>query len=106
MSTLEELWLAGQLSGKHSKQLIALAGDGNILSERTSREIRDCLRSVNLEDLERFSRESLEDVKFTYSGQFLQDVINELGRRLGFDVEFGRYQGTPSKPAADGIWRS
>jgi hypothetical protein len=106
MATLEELWIAGQLVGKHSKQLIGLAGNGNIRDANTSKEVRECLRAVNLEDLQRFARECLDDVKWENSGYFLQDLINELGCRLGFEVEFGRYQGSTAKPAPDGVWRS
>jgi hypothetical protein len=106
MATLEELWIAGKLVGKHSKQLIGLAGNGNIRDSDTSKEVRECLRAVNLEDLQRFARECLDDGKWENSGFFLQDLINELGCRLGFDVEFGRYQGSAAKPAPDGVWRS
>ena len=35
----------------------------------------------------------------------LQDIVNELGRRLEFDVENGRYQGTHFGDGSDGIWR-
>jgi hypothetical protein len=36
----------------------------------------------------------------------LQDLINELGRRLDYRVENGRYQGTRSTIGYDGIWIS
>jgi len=36
----------------------------------------------------------------------LQDLINHIGRLLGFDVEFGRYRGTPHKIGFDGLWQS
>lgn len=36
----------------------------------------------------------------------LQDLVNELGRRLEYDVSNGHYQGTPTKIGFDGIWRS
>jgi hypothetical protein len=106
MPTLKEMWLAGQFVGKQSKQIIPLAGDSNIHSEETSSEIRDWLTQVAVEDLQRFARECLEGGKSQYSGYFLQDIINELGRRLGFNVTFGRYQGSASNPAPDGVWRS
>jgi hypothetical protein len=34
----------------------------------------------------------------------LQDVINAIGERLGFDVEFGLYQGTSRSVGFDGLW--
>ena len=36
----------------------------------------------------------------------LQDLVNELGRRLDFAVTNGRYQGTTNAVGFDGIWRS
>jgi len=36
----------------------------------------------------------------------LQDIVNELGRRLDFDVENGLYQGKKTAVGFDGIWRS
>jgi len=35
----------------------------------------------------------------------LQDIVNELGRRLDFDVEDGLYQGKKTVVGFDGIWR-
>jgi hypothetical protein len=34
----------------------------------------------------------------------LQDIVNELGRRLEYDVTNGCYQGTPNAVGFDGIW--
>jgi len=36
----------------------------------------------------------------------LQDLVNELGRRLDYDVSNGRYQGTVNAIGYDGIWVS
>jgi hypothetical protein len=36
----------------------------------------------------------------------LQDLINEVGRRLDYEVENGRYQGTPAAIGFDGLWQS
>ena len=36
----------------------------------------------------------------------LQDLVNHLGRFLGFDVTFGRYQGIRGKIGFDGYWKS
>jgi hypothetical protein len=36
----------------------------------------------------------------------LQDLVNHLGRSLGFEVTFGRYQGAQSEIGFDGHWRS
>ena len=36
----------------------------------------------------------------------LQDIVNELGRRLDFEAEDGLYQGKKTVVGFDGIWRS
>jgi hypothetical protein len=36
----------------------------------------------------------------------LQDLVNHIGRLLGFDVEFGRYRGVQGQIGFDGLWRS
>jgi hypothetical protein len=44
--------------------------------------------------------------RFEKSGLVLQDLVNELGRRLDYKVTNGRYQGTISTVGFDGIWTS
>jgi hypothetical protein len=44
------------------------------------------------------------DEPFDKSGFALQGIVNEIGRRLGYDVTNGRYQGAVNKPAHDGLW--
>jgi hypothetical protein len=36
----------------------------------------------------------------------LQDLVNHIGRFLGFEVTFGRYQGIKGKIGFDGYWKS
>jgi hypothetical protein len=43
---------------------------------------------------------------FAKGGMVLQDLINELGRRLDYTVTNGRYQGTSNKIGFDGVWVS
>ena len=42
--------------------------------------------------------------RFDKSGIVLQDLVNELGRRLDYKVINGRYQGTTNAIGFDGIW--
>jgi hypothetical protein len=36
----------------------------------------------------------------------LQDLVNHTGRLIGFEVEFGRYQGVRGEIGHDGLWRA
>ena len=88
------------------RQIIAMAGDGRVLDgSACSIELRAFLREVDVLELERFTSECLED-PFEASGFALQDVINEVGRRLEFDAEAGLYRGRRGHTGFDGIWRS
>jgi hypothetical protein len=43
---------------------------------------------------------------FPKSGFVLQDIVNELGRRLDYEVVNGRYQGTVNAVGFDGFWQA
>ena len=73
--------------------IVRIAGDGQLKDgSETSIEFRQFLTEVESEKLAEFATYCIEN-SFTSSGQVLQDVINEIGRRLGFKAENGRYQG-------------
>ena len=69
----------------------------------SSEEFRQFLREIEGEYLAKYARFCVDNA-FTDSGQILQDVVNEIGRRLGFEVENGRYQGVKNEIGFDGIW--
>lgn len=85
-------------------QVVALAGDGKLRDgNRCSLEFREYLRSIPIEKISLYIRELLSE-KFTDSGFVLQDLINEVGRRLGFEVTNGRYHGVAGQSGHDGYW--
>ncbi|MDD3492002.1 MAG: EVE domain-containing protein [Candidatus Thermoplasmatota archaeon] len=45
-------------------------------------------------------------LKGTQFNRALQDLVNHVGRLLGFEVTFGRYQGVPGEIGFDGHWKS
>ena len=106
--SLAELWRAqpDQLRDKQVDQLIAIAGEGKLLDNSlASREFREFLRNIPSILLRRYSQECL-DKAFADSGFALQDITNEVGHRLGFRVQHGRYRGSPSVIGFDGLWVS
>jgi hypothetical protein len=105
---LLDLWTKDrtQLEGKSVQQVITFAGDGRLKdANATSTEFRAFLAHTPPELLERYGTDCLT-TKFDDSGYALQDVVNEIGRRLGFKVEDGRYRGVQGQIGHDGIWRS
>lgn len=86
------------------EQVVTLAGDGQLKdNSETSSELRLFLKEIESEKLTEFANYCLEKA-FVNSGQILQDVVNEIGRRLGYQVENGRYQGVRNEIGFDGIW--
>ncbi len=88
------------------EQLLATAGDGHLLDEsECSRELRLFFSQVSSEKLGEYADQCLTR-RFDGNGKVLQDIVNELGRRLDYDVDNGRYQGTRNAVGNDGLWRS
>lgn len=88
------------------RQVVSSAGDGQLRDgTEASKEFRGYLRVCPSESLFSYAHYCLENA-FDKSGIVLQDIVNELGRRLDFDVENGLYQGKKTAVGFDGIWRS
>jgi len=104
---LISLWTSnpGAVTDLSIEQIVATAGDGKLRDETTcSVELRQFLAQVGSEQLAAYAKYCLTD-SFSKSGLVLQDVVNELGRRLDYKVSNGRYQGVTGRIGFDGIWR-
>lgn len=92
-------------------QIVNNAGDGNLRDNTNcSAELREFLSLVQHEQLKKYSDTCLENA-FSISGVaingfVLQDLVNEIGRRLGYTVENGLYRGVKNKVGFDGIWKA
>ena len=94
------------LFSKSVAQLVQFCGDGKLTNgSSTSNEFRTLLSRAPVAKFENFVNGCLAE-KFDQSGYVLQDVVNEIGRRLGFNVDFGSYTGSQTTPAFDGLWRA
>lgn len=88
------------------EQVVSNAGDGNLRDDSScSVELRQFLGEAPLEKLFEYARHCL-DSGFNRSGVVLQDIVNQFGRRLDFQVEDGLYQGKKNAIGFDGIWRA
>jgi hypothetical protein len=94
-----------QLKDKQVQQLIAFSGSGKLLdSSDCSQEFRAFLASVPSKNLAIYADNCLSH-SFPDSGFALQDVVNEVGVRLGAEVDRGRYRGTANQVGFDGLWK-
>ena len=87
------------------EQVVSTAGDGTLRDDNeSSQELRQYLGQVSSELLTGYVEHCLTS-SFSNSGFVLQDLVNELGRRLEYEVSDGRYRGTPNQIGNDGLWR-
>lgn len=108
MNSITEIWAKskGAFDSKSLSQILAFAGDGKLKDNNvTSKEFRDLLDQVPSSLLKQFADNCLTD-GFSDSGLALQDIINQIGTRLGFTIEHGLYRGKQNDIGFDGIWTS
>ncbi|HLX09081.1 MAG TPA: hypothetical protein VKY89_14605 [Thermoanaerobaculia bacterium] len=106
--SLATIWTTDpdQLRAKHIQQIISFAGDGKLRDESgASAELREYLELIPLAMLQEYAEGCLQET-FPDSGLALQDIVNEIGRRLEFEIETGRYRGSRGRIGFDAIWRS
>ena len=104
---LLDLWAKSpdQLEDKQIHQLIAFAGSGKLLDHSTcSAEFREFLATVPSEKLKKYAEQCLTE-SFQDSGLALQDLVNEIGVRMGAAATHGRYRGTKKHTGFDGLWK-
>jgi hypothetical protein len=88
------------------EQVVSTAGDGNLKDgSLCSRELQSFLSQVPSASLSAYVAHCLS-AKFEKGGMVLQDLVNELGRRLDYSVINGRYQGSTIHIGHDGLWKS
>jgi hypothetical protein len=94
------------LEGKTLSQILAFTGDGKLRdNNKTSNDFREFLNEIPSQLITQFANNCLTDA-FTESGLALQDIINQIGKRLSFTVENGLYRGNQNDIGFDGIWTS
>ena len=87
---------------KRVEQIIKFAGEGKLIDDsKASIEFRNLLRIVDSSLLRKYCNNCIEE-KFDDCGLALQDIVNEMAIRLGFQVEHGKYRNCPF----DGLWIS
>jgi hypothetical protein len=88
------------------EQVVAAAGRGDLRDgAECATELRMFLREAPTSRLADYTEHCLTQ-SFMKSGSVLQDLVNELGRRLDYAVENGRYQGVVNAIGFDGIWHA
>ena len=108
MTTLLDVWIYQKkfIEEKSIEQVLTICGDGQLKDgNETSIQLREYFANITTNMIERYIDECLNK-GFTNSGLILQDLVNEIGRRLGFTIESGYYRGGGSKIGFDGLWKA
>jgi hypothetical protein len=88
------------------EQVVSNAGDGFLKDNSTcSIELRQYLSQALSDKIASYINHCLS-APFSKGGMVLQDLVNEFGRRLDYQVTNGRYQGTMNTIGFDGLWLS
>ncbi len=93
-----------KVDGFSVHQIVALCGSGRLSDQsEASAELRQYFQIAKSENLFKYAKECLEGT-VDRGGYVLQDVINEFGRRLDYNVQNGLYQGKSNAIGFDGLW--
>ncbi len=88
------------------EQIVSTSGDGKLKDNSLcSNELREYFSQISSDKISEYIDYCLTN-SFSKSGLVLQDLVNELGRRLDYTVTNGLYQGSQNKIGFDGIWVS
>jgi hypothetical protein len=86
------------------EQVVSSAGNGKLTdSSVCSDELREYLSNADTPTLAKYAEHCLTE-RFEKSGQVLQDIVNEFGRRLDYKVTNGLYAGKKNAVGNDGLW--
>ena len=89
------------------KQVVTTAGDGSSDNEESIAELREFFTMVDEDTINRLLQEAIakdKKYKFDTRGYAFQDLVNEIGRRLGYTVKNGVYRGKRNGNGFDGLW--
>ena len=86
------------------EQAVTMAGNGDVRDgSDCSHELRKYFSQISSDKLFEHIDRCLSS-SFKGSGFVLQDIVNELGCRLGYNVEHGLYRGRTNTINFDGVW--
>lgn len=108
MDSISDTWSKSKATfeAKSLPQILSFTADGKLKdNNQTSSEFRELLDQIPSTLLKKYSDNCLTE-KFDDGGFALQDIINQIGIRLGFEVVYGLYRGKQNDIGFDGIWTS
>ena len=115
MGFLIQAWeMSQQKFTMNMKQVVTTAGDGTLENDESVNELRQFFSMIDLHTMGRLLGECYsKDRRYKFDargdarrGYAFQDLVNEMGRRLGYEVENGLYRGKKNEIGFDGLWKA
>ena len=103
MNQLIKLWTNNEqiLKKKNISQIMNLISE--VEEEKRYNQLREFFGKITNEMLEKYIKESINS-RYEQCGFVLQELVNEVGKRLGFNVEYGVHRGRRNTIGYDAIW--
>ena len=91
-----------KVASKSITQVLAMLGDGTLTDNGTTAfSFWDFLSNCELEQLGSYANEMISQGS---DGKIFQDIVNTIGKKIGFEVAFGFYKGRKNAIGYDGHW--
>ena len=91
-----------KVKGKSITQIVTMLADGKLTDTgQTAPAFRDFLNNCRIDQLESYISQMVAEAS---DGKIFQDIVNTIGKKIGFDVLHGLYQGKKNAIGFDGFW--
>ena len=85
-------------------QIVAITDDGKLHDgSECARQVREFLKFQTASRIAAYANYCLKHSS-ELNNAALQDIVNEIGRRLEFDIAYGKYFGSRHPDGYDGLW--
>ena len=91
-----------KVKGKSVTQVVTMLADGKLTDiGQTAPAFRDFLNNCPIDQLGIYTNQMVAEAS---DGKIFQDIVNTIGKKIGFDVVHGLYQGKKNAIGFDGYW--
>ena len=89
--------------GKSITQVVTMLADGKLTDKgQTAPAFRDFLNNCRIDQLETYINQMVTEAS---DGKIFQDIVNTIGKKIGFEVVHGLYHGKKNAIGFDGLWQ-
>ena len=87
---------------KSVSQIVSMLADGKLTDTgQTAPAFRDFLNNCSINQLEVYTNQMVAEAS---DGKIFQDIVNTIGKKIGFEVVHGLYHGKKDAIGFDGLW--